>query len=427
MRSKVFFTALGLLVIILGVISWSLSVEAASIKPGKPIVLGLPCSFKATPWPLGAKYGWELAVEEINAAGGVKVGGEMHQLKLIVLDTRDEEPGVPVSESLLGIEKLILDEKVDVLVGGPTMSEASMAAIDLVAKYDIVHLITSGTWTPGWPKKVGGNIKKYRNSFKMSLNAVTAVQSGMELLGKIREKLALSKAFCIIDDVLFCRNAMDAFAGMAEKKGFTILGREAVPHGSTDFSPALMKAKRSGADLLFFWTNLATTTVFFKQFIDLEVPALPIGFAAGAQEHEVYKVVGGKVEYITFPNPHANITSLKAPGALQFQQAFENKFGRKPFGGSGNAYVGAYLLKDVIERTGSLETSALVAALEKCDYASMNGRIRFDGNHESIYSLYDPKEGVVPVWSQWQGGRRVAIWPPALADAEIKLPPWMKR
>jgi CheY-like chemotaxis protein len=244
---------------------------------------------------------------------------------------------------------------------------------------------------------------------------------------KIREKLALSKAFCIIDDVLFCRNAMDAFAGMAEKKGFTILGREAVPHGSTDFSPALMKAKRSGADLLFFWTNLATTTVFFKQFIDLEVPALPIGFAAGAQEHEVYKVVGGKVEYITFPNPHANITSLKAPGALQFQQAFENKFGRKPFGGSGNAYVGAYLLKDVIERTGSLETSALVAALEKCDYASMNGRIRFDGNHESIYSLYDPKEGVVPVWSQWQGGRRVAIWPPALADAEIKLPPWMKR
>ena len=427
MKKKVFYTALTLTMVVMLVISFSFPAQASPVKKGKPIVLGLPCSFKATPWPLGAKYSWELAVEEINAAGGVHVGGVMRPIKLVVLDTRDEEPGVPVSESLLGIEKLILDDKADILVGGPTMSEASMAAIDLVAKYNIVHLITSGTWTPGWPKKVGGNIKKYRNSFKMSLNAVVAVKSGMELLEKIREKLALSKAFCIIDDVLFCRNAMDAFAGMVAKKGFTILGREAVPHGTTDFSPALMKAKKSGADLLFFWTNLATSTVLFKQFIDLEVPALPIGFAAGAQEHEVYKVVGGKVEYITFPNPHANISSTKAPGALKFQQAFENKFGRKPFGGSGNAYVGAYMLKDAIERTGSLDTNALIATLEKTDYMSMNGRVRFDENHESIYSLYDPKEGVVPVWSQWQAGKRVAIWPPALADAEIKLPPWMKK
>lgn len=391
----------------------------------EPIVLGCPISFKATPWPLGGKYGWELAVDEINAAGGVNVGGVMRPFKLIVLDTRDEEPGVPVSECLLGIEKLILDDKVDVLVGGPSMSEASIAALDLVAKYDIVHLVTSGTWTPSWGKKVGGDIEKYRNSFKMSESAAHAVPVGLDLLEEVKKEHNLSKAYCIIDDCMFCRNAMDVFAGLGEKRGFTILGRDAVPPGSTDYSPALMKAKDSGADLLFFWTNTATSAILFKQFVDLEIPALPVGFAAGAQEYEVYKAVDGKCAYIIFPNPHACQTATKLSGDVQFQEAFESKFDKKPFGGCGGAYAGAYVLKDAIERAGSLDTDALITALEATNLMTVNGRLMFGDNHEDIYNQ-DPEKGIPTVYSQWINGERVAVWPLVLADSEIVLPPWMK-
>jgi len=60
-----------------------------------------------------------LAAEEINAAGGVKMGGGMRPIQLEIIDTRDEEPGVPTSEVLLAIEKLILQKKVDMIAGGP--------------------------------------------------------------------------------------------------------------------------------------------------------------------------------------------------------------------------------------------------------------------------------------------------------------------
>ena len=73
-----------------------------------PIVIGAPL---ATAFLYGwdAERGIKLAADEINAAGGVKVGNTKRPFKVEVIDTRDLEPGVPVSEALLGLEKLILE------------------------------------------------------------------------------------------------------------------------------------------------------------------------------------------------------------------------------------------------------------------------------------------------------------------------------
>tara|TARA_B100000315_G_scaffold163187_1_gene151726 strand:- start:50752 stop:51024 length:273 start_codon:yes stop_codon:yes gene_type:complete len=74
-----------------------------------PIVIGVPTS-------LGFSEGKEslkavqMAVDEINAAGGVKVGTERRPFKIESIDLRDAAPGVPVSEALLGLEKIILEK-----------------------------------------------------------------------------------------------------------------------------------------------------------------------------------------------------------------------------------------------------------------------------------------------------------------------------
>ncbi len=81
----------------------------------KPIVIGAPLS-------TAFLYGWDadramkLAVEEINAKGGVAVGKVKRPFKLEVMDTRDLEPGVPVSDALLVVEKLILEKNADFIV-----------------------------------------------------------------------------------------------------------------------------------------------------------------------------------------------------------------------------------------------------------------------------------------------------------------------
>ena len=73
-----------------------------------------------------------LAIDEINAAGGVNVGGEKRPFTVEVIDTRDLEPGVPVSEALMAVERLILNKKADFLIGGPVRSEAALAAMPLL-------------------------------------------------------------------------------------------------------------------------------------------------------------------------------------------------------------------------------------------------------------------------------------------------------
>jgi branched-chain amino acid transport system substrate-binding protein len=92
------------------------------------ITLGVPTSLKLIEGAEGNKAAI-LATEEINAKGGVQVGKEKMLLKIESLDVRDGEPGVPTSEALLGIEKLILDKKIYAAVVGNFRSEALLAAM----------------------------------------------------------------------------------------------------------------------------------------------------------------------------------------------------------------------------------------------------------------------------------------------------------
>ncbi|MEK7242950.1 MAG: amino acid ABC transporter substrate-binding protein, partial [Thermodesulfobacteriota bacterium] len=87
---------------------WSLGTQ--NVRAAEPIVIGVATS-------LGFLEGKEsikavqMAVDEINAAGGVKVGAVTRPFKVESIDLRDAAPGVPVPEALLGLEKIILEKK----------------------------------------------------------------------------------------------------------------------------------------------------------------------------------------------------------------------------------------------------------------------------------------------------------------------------
>ena len=423
MKSTTFRTALRLtMALALSVACLVIESEAAEVKP---ILVGAPGSYAASPWAWSALRGQELAVKEINAAGGVKVGSVNRPFKLETIDTRDEEPGVPVSDALLGIEKLILEKKVNILCGGPTMSEASLAVIDLVAKHNIVDLRAGGTWTPGWPKKVGGDIGKYRTSFKVTNSVAYVIPEGVELLDHIKNKFGYNTVYLLTQDNLISRNAGELFSKLAVQKGWKLLGSDMVPQGTTDYSPQLLKCKSLGAKVLMIWTNDPTAIILMKQFMDMKVPSFMIGFMPAATEADVWNEVSGKCQYVIGPLGYAASTTTKLPGAVKFQKAYKEFCGKEAFGGAVEGYVGMYVLKDAIERAGSLDTNALIAALEKTDYMSINGRVRFDKNHMAVYSS-NPAEGMVSNWFQWIAGKRVTIWPPSIADSEIQIPPWMK-
>jgi branched-chain amino acid transport system substrate-binding protein len=89
--------------------------------------------------------------------------------------------------------------------------------------------------------------------------------------------------------------------------------------------------------------------------------------------------------------------------------------------------MAVYTLKDAIERAGSLNSDAVVTALEKTDLMGVYGRIKFNPKNHQVIPSVDPNEGAVGTIFQWQAGKRIVVFPPKIAMGEIKLPPWMKK
>jgi branched-chain amino acid transport system substrate-binding protein len=259
----------------------------------KAIVIGSPLS---TGFPDGvdAERGVRLAVEEINAAGGVNVAGQMRPLKLEVMDTRDLEPGVPVSEALLTVEKLILGKGADFIVGGPIRSEAALAAMGLVSQYKTVSIISAGVLTPRYHKLVAKNYDKYKYCFRMTGNVVNPIRESIGILESIRAKHGFNKIFIMVQDVAHARAAGSKIKEGLEEKGWNVVGFEKYPTGSTDFSVGLLKAKAAGVQTLFYWFDMPEISILTKQWFDMKIDALPVGFGASMGDSTFWDATRGK-------------------------------------------------------------------------------------------------------------------------------------
>ena len=134
------------------------------------------------------------------------MGGKKRPFEVEVIDTRDLEPGVPVSDALLTVEKLILEKKADFIIGGPVRSEAALAAMDLLSKYKKVSILTTGALTPAYSCPGGEEYDKYKYCFRISGEAVWMVNGEIDpACLEIGKKYDLNKVFIMVQDVAHAR------------------------------------------------------------------------------------------------------------------------------------------------------------------------------------------------------------------------------
>lgn len=392
-----------------------------------PIIIGAPL-------PMGYVYGitayraMTLAIEEINAKGGVNVGGIMRPFKLEVIDTRDLEPGVPVVEALLAVEKLILDKKADVILGGPLRSEAALAAMDLLSKYKKVSILTAGALSPAYHYRIAKEYDKYKYCFRITGEVGWLSREAIDLFEFIRTTYGFDRVFIMVQDVAHARAMGKLMEGKFKEKGYTVIGHEIYPTGATDYSIGLAKAKAGGAQLLFAWMDHPEIGILIRQWHDMKVEALPIGYGSAIEQPGSWAGTEGKVNYwFTSVTNAGNAPSNATEWTMKFYKAYKARWQIEPEAyGASSSYMAVYVLAEAIARAGSLDPDALIAALEKTDMMGVYGRIRFDPKNHQIIPSYDPKEGAVGSWFQWQDGKRVVVWPPTIAMGIIKLPPWLK-
>lgn len=424
MRKKSLRISSLIAVITMGVVLSSVT-SGLSQQKGQPIVIGAPLSTQYL-------YGWDaqramlLAVEEINAKGGVQVGSARRPFRLEVLDTRDLEPGVPLSEAMLVVEKLILEKKADILMGGPVRSEAALAAMDLIAKYKKVSILTTGALTPAYHQRIGENYAKYKYLFRITSQAGQLAKEATDLFEGLKQEHGFDQIFIMVQDVAHARAIGDIVGKNLAQKGWKVLGTEIYPTGALDYSTGLLKARDQKAQILFVWMDHPEIAILVKQWKELKIPTLPIaGISSAVEQPGGWANTDGAVaNWVASPANAGNAPSNATPLTMKFYQAYTKRWLVEPEGyGTSSSYAAVYVLADAIRRAGSLDSDKLVAALEKTGMDSVYGKIAFDPKNHQVIPSYNPKEGAVGTWFQWQEGKRVVIWPSTIAMGKIRIPP----
>ncbi|MEJ2098694.1 MAG: ABC transporter substrate-binding protein [Desulfobacterales bacterium] len=404
-------------------------IAAPTVFAAEPIVIGVPTS-------LGFLEGKEahkavqIAVSEINAKGGVNVGGTKRLLKVAASDLRDAAPGVPVPEALLGLEKNILEEKPTAIVVGPFRSEALIAGMDIIAKYK-VPMVGTIAMSPSSEKKIKEDPEKYKYIFRSCLDSIYLVKYLAGAMALINKQFGFNKVFVMHQDVAWARGGAGAMQKMYfEKAGWEVLGMEAYPTGTADFSSGLMKARAAGAQVIMPIFDMPQSGILVKQWKSMKVPAIMFGFISPLAGSKAWKTFDGKIGggmncIFEIGN---SIASAKVPKSVSFFNKYQQTFGTPIQSGHGvsPAYESVYLLAEAIERAGSLDPDAIVAELKKTDRMGVIGRTRFNESNQVVYGVNPQQEAVGAVIQWTEDGKRKIVFPDSLATGKIDLPKGLK-
>ncbi len=403
--------------------------QSPTLSAPDAIVVGVPTSLTAIEGRESLKA-VQMAVEEINALGGVSVGSQKLPMKIETLDLRDSSPGVPVSEALLGLEKIITEKKVHAIVVGPFRSEALLAGMDLLAKYKIPMLGTIAM-TPKSEEQVKAEPNKYKYCFRVCLNARYLVGYLAQSIGNLQKEFGFKNLFVMYQDVLWARTTGDLTAKiLTEKMGWTSLGTEAYPTGASDFSAGLVKAKTKNVEVILPVFDMPQSGILLKQWQSMKIPALMAGFISPMAGPGAFKTFEGKIAGLLnscFELGSA-IPSAKYAPATKFYEDYIKKYGVPMEAGHGPApsYDSVYILAEAIERAGSLDPDKVVDEIKKTDRQGVIGRIKFDDGNQVIYGD-DPTKTAVGCVFQWGAdGKRVIVFPQSIAEGAVVLPDWVK-
>jgi branched-chain amino acid transport system substrate-binding protein len=400
--------------------------EEAAAPMAEPIILGVPTALGSLEGA-AALQAVEMAVEEVNASGGVNVGGELRPFEVVSIDTREQEAGVPVTDALSAVEKLILEDDPDVILIGAFRSEVVMASLDLVAEHQIPYM-TAIAMTPALGQAILENPDQYKYVFRNGFNGVYLVQSMAQTLGFVNQEYGFTKAFIINQDVAWANGTAAGLTGAITGAGWEVVGTDAYPTGATDFSTSLAKADAAGAEVIIPVFDMPESGILVKQAQTAQSPALLLGFISPLAPGNAWDVFDGEIGgMVNFIFEIGAIPVEAAPGSVAFYNAYAAKYGEEAaiaLAGHGvpPSYDQVYIIKDAIERAGTLDPDALVEAIAATDMDGAVGHITFGDDHQAIYGT-DPATTSMAVAFQWVApGKRVIVFPPSIAEGQIQLP-----
>jgi branched-chain amino acid transport system substrate-binding protein len=365
----------------------------------KPIVIGASMSLSGA-YASGGKYsleGTQLWVDDMNERGGL-LG---RPLRLVYYDDKsDANTGVQL------YEKLITDDKVDLLIG--PYSSAVTSAVSTVAEKH--HMAMLG------PE--AADVKIYQRGYKYNFQAQTQASRYMQGALALAKSKGYRKLAMLSEDTAFPKAVASEVAKLAPQYGLEVVFNETYPKGSSDFSALLTKVKQTGADVVFANSYLPDSQGIIRQSREMAVDAKMFAVAVGAAEPE-FGNLGSTGEYVFGATQWG--ASMPWPGNREFAARYEKKFGRKPDYHSASNYAAGQVLEAAVKQAGSLDQEKLAAAIRKLKLDTVYGHFELDEHGIQV--------GYTSALLQWQKGKQVLVWPEKVAEGQpvLPMPAWSSR
>lgn len=360
--------SLGLvLVLVVSLIAGCGSGGSDKIKVG----LNYELSGQVATYGQGLVEGIELAVKEINAAGGV-LG---KQIKLVKSDNKSEN-----AESANVATKLITRDKV-VAILGPATSGNTKAAIP-VANKNKVPLISASATDDDVTVDSNGKVREF--AFKTCFNDSF---QGSILANFASEDLKSKKAAILLDNTSdYSKGLVKSFKETYTSLGGTIVAEQAYQQKDKDFKAALTNIKDSNPDVLYVPGYYEEVGLIVKQAreLGLDVPVL------GGDGYDSPKLtdLAGKdaLNNVFFTNHYSSKDTTQE--VVEFKEAFKKEYKKDPNAFNALGYDLAYFLKDALERAGEADPIKLKSALASTKgFKGITGELSIDEHHNPVKSI----------------------------------------
>jgi branched-chain amino acid transport system substrate-binding protein len=342
----------------------------------------------------------EMAVEEINAAGGIKALNGA-KLELIYADS-ESKPEKGVAEA----ERLINTEKVHVLTGCwnsavtyPTTAVAERYGIPFVVPVSVSDKITD---------------QGFKNVFRIAAKDSWWTKDQFTFLKDMQAEFGTkveTLAF-VYENGDWGKGFATQWKKLAETAGYKVVLDEPYPSTTTDLSPVVQKIKRANPDVLMLVSNAADAILLTNTIAEYKVKVKAIVASGGGHADPSFmKAVGKNAQYL-FDIVEWE-TDVNKPGAKEANDKYKAKNGENLTGEAVDAYLAMYVIKDALERAASLEPAKIREALAATNLTSGPGMIvgydavKFDatGQNENASPV------IVQVNDLGKGLERITIWP----------------
>ncbi len=350
---------------------------------------------------LAQQRGYTLALEEINAEGGV-LG------KQLEIDIFDEQSKADVA--IQGVTKLIDQDHVPIVLGAYS-SESTLAVLPLVAHRQVPFLV---------PTAVADDVIEQRR--KGVYRLCGGVSDYARTMVEFWKAHGNPKTLALIhENTAYGGGVASAMRKAASAAGMSIVDEETYDATSLHYGPMLKIVKEKRPDAVYFGAYLKDAVALMKESRKVGLSpryftAAAAGFSAPEFPSEE-KGAGKDAEYTISVSQW--MPQAKWPGAKEFDDKFFAKFGTHAPYQAAAAYVGLKVAALAIKRANKLEPAAIGEALKAIRMDTAFGPVGFADSGQNEHPV---------LVTQVQKGQYQIVWPKDVATAEVmETPAWSAR